>query len=180
MFLELAGENFPSSYSQNKIFCGRNSFSWLIQRVENLCAKSVFGLKPKCKLVAQRDTSKKDLRTNRDFLRFRASVTLCHLRKRRNRRREWSHKNRLRAKNSPPAQTRGETCNIKAILAQHPRLFLLKFSLGKFWQGKRRRGRSFGPSSSGAGGGGRTHTLLPATDFESVSSANSNTPAFSP
>ena len=29
----------------------------------------------------------------------------------------------------------------------------------------------------GAGGGGRTHTPLPATDFESVSSANSNTPA---
>ena len=30
---------------------------------------------------------------------------------------------------------------------------------------------------SGAGGGGRTRTRLPATDFESVSSANSNTPA---
>ena len=29
-----------------------------------------------------------------------------------------------------------------------------------------------------AGGGGRTHTLSPATDFESVSSANSNTPAY--
>ena len=30
---------------------------------------------------------------------------------------------------------------------------------------------------SGAGGGTRTHTVLPPTDFESVSSANSNTPA---
>ena len=29
----------------------------------------------------------------------------------------------------------------------------------------------------GAGDGGRTHTVLPPTDFESVSSANSNTPA---
>ena len=28
-----------------------------------------------------------------------------------------------------------------------------------------------------AGGGGRTHTVSPPTDFESVSSANSNTPA---
>ena len=31
--------------------------------------------------------------------------------------------------------------------------------------------------SSSAGGGGRTHTVSPPTDFESVSSANSNTPA---
>ena len=30
---------------------------------------------------------------------------------------------------------------------------------------------------STAGGGGRTRTVLPPTDFESVSSANSNTPA---
>ena len=30
----------------------------------------------------------------------------------------------------------------------------------------------------GAGGGGRTHTVSPPTDFESVSSANSNTPAY--
>ena len=29
-----------------------------------------------------------------------------------------------------------------------------------------------------AGGGGRTHTVSPPTDFESVSSANSNTPAY--
>ena len=29
----------------------------------------------------------------------------------------------------------------------------------------------------GAGDGGRTHTVSPPTDFESVSSANSNTPA---
>ena len=29
----------------------------------------------------------------------------------------------------------------------------------------------------GAGGGGRTRTMSPSTDFESVSSANSNTPA---
>ncbi len=29
-----------------------------------------------------------------------------------------------------------------------------------------------------AGGGGRTRTPLLATDFESVSSANSNTPAY--
>ena len=33
------------------------------------------------------------------------------------------------------------------------------------------------PVGGGAGDGGRTHTLFPATDFESVSSANSNTPA---
>ena len=30
----------------------------------------------------------------------------------------------------------------------------------------------------GAGDGGRTHTVSPPTDFESVSSANSNTPAY--
>ena len=36
--------------------------------------------------------------------------------------------------------------------------------------------RSLG-SQCGAGGGGRTRTMLPSTDFESVSSANSNTPA---
>ena len=30
----------------------------------------------------------------------------------------------------------------------------------------------------GAGDGGRTHTVSPPTDFESVSSANSNTPAW--
>ena len=30
----------------------------------------------------------------------------------------------------------------------------------------------------GAGGGGRTRTMSPSTDFESVSSANSNTPAW--
>ena len=30
----------------------------------------------------------------------------------------------------------------------------------------------------GAGGGGRTRTMSPSTDFESVSSANSNTPAY--
>ena len=30
----------------------------------------------------------------------------------------------------------------------------------------------------GAGGGGRTRTVSPPTDFESVSSANSNTPAY--
>ena len=29
-----------------------------------------------------------------------------------------------------------------------------------------------------AGDGGRTHTVSPPTDFESVSSANSNTPAY--
>ena len=31
----------------------------------------------------------------------------------------------------------------------------------------------------GAGGGGRTRTVLPPMDFESTSSANSNTPAYS-
>lgn len=33
-------------------------------------------------------------------------------------------------------------------------------------------------SEDGAGGGTRTHTPLRITDFESVSSANSDTPAF--
>ncbi len=32
----------------------------------------------------------------------------------------------------------------------------------------------------GAGGGTRTHTMSPSTDFESASSANSNTPAKTP
>ena len=31
----------------------------------------------------------------------------------------------------------------------------------------------------GAGGGGRTHTMLPSRDFESRASANSTTPAYS-
>ena len=31
----------------------------------------------------------------------------------------------------------------------------------------------------GAGGGGRTHTMLPSRDFESRASANSTTPAHS-
>ncbi len=33
-------------------------------------------------------------------------------------------------------------------------------------------------SRSGAGGGTRTHTPVKATDFESASSTNSNTPAY--
>ena len=36
----------------------------------------------------------------------------------------------------------------------------------------------FGLYWFGAGGGTRTHTLSPAKDFESSSSANSNTPAY--
>ena len=38
-------------------------------------------------------------------------------------------------------------------------------------------GNGFGLYGSGAGGGTRTHTPLRITDFESVSSANSDTPA---
>ena len=34
------------------------------------------------------------------------------------------------------------------------------------------------PSYFGAGGGTRTHTMSPSTDFESVTSANSITPAY--
>ena len=36
----------------------------------------------------------------------------------------------------------------------------------------------FSARGFGAGGGGRTRTMSPSTDFESVSSANSNTPAW--
>lgn len=42
----------------------------------------------------------------------------------------------------------------------------------KYLSGKNRLG------TIGAGGGGRTRTVSPPTDFESVSSANSNTPAY--
>ena len=38
--------------------------------------------------------------------------------------------------------------------------------------------RTFRAAEFGAGGGTRTHTPLRITDFESVSSANSDTPAF--
>ena len=50
---------------------------------------------------------------------------------------------------SPLAGTRGEIGLLQTMQLVYPRLFLLKFSLGKFWEGKRRRGRSKGPSSSG-------------------------------
>lgn len=54
-------------------------------------------------------------------------------------------------------------------------LFLI--SLIKESTNEYKKGLTFSVNPFGAGGGGRTRTPLRATDFESVSSANSNTPA---
>ena len=48
-------------------------------------------------------------------------------------------------KKTPLAQTRGEIGLLQTMQMVYQRIFLLKFSLGKFWEGKRRRGRSAKP-----------------------------------
>ena len=55
---------------------------------------------------------------------------------------------RFWAKKSPLEETRGEIGLFSVWQLISPRLFIPKFSLGKFWDGKRRRGRFKEPSSS--------------------------------